>query len=112
MKKRIRVAFGEFWFRLSNFGPTEIDKNPRYSLNSIQKMATSVVKNSIFRGFFEKQNLTGPNFIDWYRKHRIVLSVDDKLDYLEQPISPAPVPAQAGQQVATEALAAHVACVK
>ncbi|GJY95773.1 hypothetical protein Tco_0512134 [Tanacetum coccineum] len=38
--------------------------------------------------------------------------VEDKLDYLEQPIPPAPVPAQAGQQVAPEALAAHAAWVK
>ncbi|GKE87214.1 hypothetical protein Tco_1564689, partial [Tanacetum coccineum] len=40
---------------------------------------------------------------------RIVLSVMDKLDYLEQPIPHAPVLAQAGQQVAQEALAAHAA---
>ncbi|GKC35927.1 hypothetical protein Tco_1048311 [Tanacetum coccineum] len=38
--------------------------------------------------------------------------VEDKLDYLEQPIPPAPVPAQAGQQVAPEALAAHTSWVK
>ncbi|GJY09080.1 retrotransposon protein, putative, ty1-copia subclass [Tanacetum coccineum] len=75
-------------------------------------MTTSVVNNSVFRGFFEKQKLTGPNFIDWYRQLRIVLSVEDKLDYLEQPIPPAPVPAQAGQQVALEALTAHAAWVK
>nr|GEV33701.1 hypothetical protein [Tanacetum cinerariifolium] len=41
------------------------------------------------RGFFEKQKLTGPNFIDWYRQLRIVLSIEDKLNYLEQPIPPA-----------------------
>ncbi|GJR04277.1 hypothetical protein Tco_0527261 [Tanacetum coccineum] len=75
-------------------------------------ITTSVVTNSVFRGFFEKQKLTGPNFIDWYRQIKIVLSVEDKLDYLEQPIPPAPVPAQAGQQVAPEALAAHAAWVK
>ncbi|GJW78954.1 retrotransposon protein, putative, ty1-copia subclass [Tanacetum coccineum] len=74
-------------------------------------MTTSVVTNSVFRGFFEKQKLTGPNFIDWYRQLRIVLSVMDKLDYQEQPIPPAPVPAQAGQQVAPEALTAHAAWV-
>ncbi|GJT95197.1 hypothetical protein Tco_1090715, partial [Tanacetum coccineum] len=68
-------------------------------------MTTSVVTNSVLRGFFEKQKLTGPNFIDWYRQIWIVLSVEDNLDYLEQPIPPAPVPAQAGQQVAPEALA-------
>ncbi|GKD90685.1 hypothetical protein Tco_1366192, partial [Tanacetum coccineum] len=39
----------------------------------------------------------------------IVLSAEDKLDYLEQPNPPAPVPAQAGQQVSPEALAAHAA---
>ncbi|GJY68969.1 hypothetical protein Tco_0471951 [Tanacetum coccineum] len=39
----------------------------------------------------------------------IVLSVEDKLDYLDQPIPPALVPAQAGQQVALKALAAHAA---
>ncbi|GJR23765.1 hypothetical protein Tco_0972292 [Tanacetum coccineum] len=43
---------------------------------------------------------------------KIVLSVEDKLDYLEQPIPPAPVPAQSGQQVALDALAAHAAWVK
>ncbi|GKB28797.1 zinc finger, CCHC-type containing protein [Tanacetum coccineum] len=36
----------------------------------------------------------------------------DKLDYLEQPIPLAPVLAQAGQQVALKALAAHAAWVK
>nr|GFA10437.1 hypothetical protein [Tanacetum cinerariifolium] len=72
-------------------------------------MTTSVVKNLVFRGFFEKQKSTRPNFINWYQQLRIVISVDDKL---EQPISPAPVPAQAGQQVALEALAAHAAWVR
>nr|GEU47298.1 retrotransposon protein, putative, Ty1-copia subclass [Tanacetum cinerariifolium] len=75
-------------------------------------MTTSVVNNSVLRGFFKKQKLTRPNFIDWYRQLRIVLSTEDKLDYLEQPIPHAPVPAYAGQQVAPEALAAHAAWVK
>nr|GEV39732.1 zinc finger, CCHC-type [Tanacetum cinerariifolium] len=52
-------------------------------------MTTSSANNSVFRGFFEKQKLTGPNFIDWYRQLRIVLSIEDKLNYLEQPIPPA-----------------------
>nr|GEW50217.1 zinc finger, CCHC-type [Tanacetum cinerariifolium] len=46
-------------------------------------MATSVENNSVFRSFFEKQKLTGPNFIDWYRQLQIVLSVEDKENYLE-----------------------------
>ncbi|GJZ15563.1 hypothetical protein Tco_0551240, partial [Tanacetum coccineum] len=75
-------------------------------------ITTSVINNLVFRGFFKKQKLIGPNFIDWYRQLRIVLSVEDKLDYLEQPIPPAPVPTQAGQQVASEALAAHTAWVQ
>nr|GEU74306.1 hypothetical protein [Tanacetum cinerariifolium] len=54
-------------------------------------MTTSLTNNSVFRGFFEKQKLTGLNFIDWYRQLRIVLSIEDKLNYLEQPISHAPV---------------------
>nr|GEV18999.1 zinc finger, CCHC-type [Tanacetum cinerariifolium] len=74
-------------------------------------MTTSSTNNSVFRGFFEKQKLTGPNFIDWYRQLRIVLSIEDKLNYLEQPIPYVPV-APAGQQVAPEILAAHSAWVK
>nr|GEZ91465.1 zinc finger, CCHC-type [Tanacetum cinerariifolium] len=50
-------------------------------------MTTSVVNNSVFKGLFEKQ-------IDWYRQLRIVLSVEDKLNYLEHHILAAPVPAQ------------------
>ncbi|GJX53909.1 hypothetical protein Tco_0282278, partial [Tanacetum coccineum] len=73
-------------------------------------MTTSSANNSVFRGFFEKQKLNGPNFIDWYRQLRIVLSIADKLNYLEQPLPPAPV-APAGQQVAPEILVAHTGWV-
>nr|GEZ82935.1 retrotransposon protein, putative, Ty1-copia subclass [Tanacetum cinerariifolium] len=41
----------------------------------------------------------------------IVLSIEDKLNYLEQPIPPAPV-VPAGQHVAPEILAAHTAWIK
>nr|GEU68077.1 putative reverse transcriptase domain-containing protein [Tanacetum cinerariifolium] len=69
-------------------------------------MKTSSTNNSVFRGFFEKQKLTGPNFIDWYRQLRIVLSIEEKLNYLEQPIPPAPVvPAEIQQNL--ETLHAH-----
>ncbi|GJZ30794.1 zinc finger, CCHC-type containing protein [Tanacetum coccineum] len=54
-------------------------------------MTTSVGNNSVFRSFFEKQKLTGPNFIDWYRQLRLVLSTEDKENYLEHPIPAAPV---------------------
>nr|GEV69328.1 putative retrotransposon protein [Tanacetum cinerariifolium] len=63
--------------------------------------------NSVFRGFFEKQKLTGPNFINWYRQLRIVLSIEDKLNYLEQPIPPAPV-APAGQQEEGQSVRSYV----
>ncbi|GJZ26565.1 hypothetical protein Tco_0570818 [Tanacetum coccineum] len=75
-------------------------------------MTTTVVNNSVFRGFFKKQKLFGPNFVDWYRQLCIVLSAEDKLNYLELLIPATPVPAVAGQQVPAETLAAHVAWVK
>ncbi|GKC56420.1 zinc finger, CCHC-type containing protein [Tanacetum coccineum] len=74
-------------------------------------MTTPSANNSVFRGFFEKQKLTRPNFIDWYRQLRIVLLIKDKLNYLEQPIPLAPV-APGGQQVAPEITAAHNAWIK
>ncbi|GJU46964.1 hypothetical protein Tco_1204230 [Tanacetum coccineum] len=74
-------------------------------------MTTSSANNSVFRGFFEKQKLTGPNFIDWYRKLRIVLSIEDKLNYLEQPLPPAPV-APEGQHVAPEIIIAYNTWIK
>ncbi|GJR47603.1 zinc finger, CCHC-type containing protein [Tanacetum coccineum] len=74
-------------------------------------MTTSVGNNSVFRSFFEKQKLTGPNFIDWYRQLRLVLSTEDKEYYLEHPIPVAPA-AQPGQQIPPEDLAAHAAWVK
>ena len=74
-------------------------------------MTTSVGNNSVLRSFFEKQKLTGPNFIDWYRQLRIILSAEDKENYLEHPIPTAPV-ATPGHPVLPEALAAHTAWVK
>ncbi|GKA90552.1 retrotransposon protein, putative, ty1-copia subclass [Tanacetum coccineum] len=74
-------------------------------------MTTTVVNNLVFRAFFEKQRLTGPNFIDWYRNLRIVLSVEDKLPFLEQPIPAMPVP-PVGQVLPPDVLATHSAWVK
>ncbi|GJT73821.1 retrotransposon protein, putative, ty1-copia subclass [Tanacetum coccineum] len=74
-------------------------------------MTTTSANNSDFRGFFEKQKLNGPNFIDWYQQLRIVLSIDDKLNYLEQPLPPEPV-APEGQLVAPEITATHIAWIK
>nr|GEU32166.1 putative reverse transcriptase, RNA-dependent DNA polymerase [Tanacetum cinerariifolium] len=67
-------------------------------------MTTSVVNNSVFRGFFGKQKLIGPNFIDWYRQLRIVLSVEDMLNYLIHHILATFVPAQAENLGANEML--------
>nr|GEV21367.1 retrotransposon protein, putative, Ty1-copia subclass [Tanacetum cinerariifolium] len=78
---------------------------------SKEAMTTLLANNSVFRGFFEKQKLIGPNFIDWYRQLRIVISIEDKLNYLEQPIPLAPV-VPAGQHVTPEILVAHNAWIK
>nr|GFA06070.1 zinc finger, CCHC-type [Tanacetum cinerariifolium] len=64
-------------------------------------MTTSVGNNSVFRSFFDKQKLTGPNFIDWYRQLHLVLLIEDKENYLEHPIPAAPV-APPGQKVPPE----------
>ncbi|GJS53399.1 hypothetical protein Tco_0626761 [Tanacetum coccineum] len=53
-------------------------------------MTTTVVNNSLFKSLFEKQKLTGNNFLEWYRNLRIVLSTEDKLPFLEQPIPALP----------------------
>nr|GEV97936.1 integrase, catalytic region, zinc finger, CCHC-type, peptidase aspartic, catalytic [Tanacetum cinerariifolium] len=71
-------------------------------------MTTLVGNNSVFKSFFKKQKFTGPNFIDWYRQLRFVLSIKDKENYLEHPIPVAPV-APPGQQVPLAALTAHAA---
>ncbi|GKB46170.1 hypothetical protein Tco_0896923 [Tanacetum coccineum] len=76
-------------------------------------MTTLVGNNSVFRSFFEKQKLTGPNFIDWYRQLRLVLSTEDKEKYLEQPIPAAPVAAAAPDQpISPQALATYNEWVK
>ncbi|GKE57529.1 hypothetical protein Tco_1496714, partial [Tanacetum coccineum] len=74
-------------------------------------MTTTVVNNSLFMTFFEKQKLIGSNFMDWYRNLWIVLSVEDKLPYLEQPIPAMPVP-PAGQVLTPDVLNTHTAWVK
>nr|GEX86614.1 retrotransposon protein, putative, Ty1-copia subclass [Tanacetum cinerariifolium] len=74
-------------------------------------MTTSVENSLEFRSFFKKQKLTRPNFIDWYRQLRLVLSTKDKENYLGHPIPAAPV-ALPGQQVPPKALAAHATWVK
>nr|GEY74369.1 hypothetical protein [Tanacetum cinerariifolium] len=66
-------------------------------------MTTSVENISVFKSFFEKQKLTEPNFIDWYRQLHLVLSTEDKENYLEHPIPATPV-ALPGQQVPHEEL--------
>ncbi|GJV52367.1 retrotransposon protein, putative, ty1-copia subclass [Tanacetum coccineum] len=74
-------------------------------------MTTTIVKNLVFRDFFEKQRLTGPNFMDWYRNLWIVLSVEDKLPYLEQPIPAMPIP-HVRQVLPPDVLTSHSKWVK
>ncbi|GJX31281.1 hypothetical protein Tco_0241136 [Tanacetum coccineum] len=75
------------------------------------RITTTVVNNSIFRAFFKKQRLTGPNFIDWYCNLRNVLSVEDKLPFLEQLIPTMLVP-HAGQVLPPDVLATHSTWIK
>ncbi|GJU37001.1 UDP-glycosyltransferase 83A1 [Tanacetum coccineum] len=84
----------------------------RSCLVDLIRMTTSVENNSVFRSFFEKQKLTGPNFIDWYRKLRLVLSIEDKEKYLEQPIPAAPVAVAPDQSIPPQALATYNEWVK
>ncbi|GJZ51127.1 retrotransposon protein, putative, ty1-copia subclass [Tanacetum coccineum] len=74
-------------------------------------MTTTAVNNSLFRSLFEKQKLTGNNFLEWYRNHRIVLSTEDKLPFLEHPIRVLPVPPQ-GQANPPDVVTTHQAWVK
>nr|GEV62566.1 hypothetical protein [Tanacetum cinerariifolium] len=74
-------------------------------------MTTTVVNNSLFKTFFEKQKLTENDFMEWYRNLRIALSVEGKLPFLEQPIPAMPVP-PAGQVTPPNVLATHFAWVK
>ncbi|GJU55264.1 hypothetical protein Tco_1228978 [Tanacetum coccineum] len=74
-------------------------------------MTTTVVNNSLFRSLFEKQKLTRNNFLEWYRNLRIVLSTEDKLPFLEQPILVLPVPPQ-GQANPPDVITQHQAWVK
>ncbi|GJX29606.1 hypothetical protein Tco_0237685 [Tanacetum coccineum] len=75
-------------------------------------MTTSVGNNLVFRSFFEKQKLTRPNFIDWYRQLRLVLSIEDKEKYLEQPIPAAPVVVAPDKPISPQALATYNEWVK
>ncbi|GKE57990.1 hypothetical protein Tco_1497175 [Tanacetum coccineum] len=72
------------------------------------EMTTTVVNNSLFRTFFKKQKLTRINFVEWYHNLRIVLSIEDKLPFLEQPIHAMPVP-PAGQVLPPDVLNMHTA---
>ncbi|GJY58330.1 zinc finger, CCHC-type containing protein [Tanacetum coccineum] len=74
-------------------------------------MTATVVNNSLFRSLFEKQKITGNNFLEWYRNLRIVLSTRDKLPFLEQPIPIFPVPPQ-GQANPHDVITTHQAWVK
>ncbi|GKC61503.1 hypothetical protein Tco_1089101 [Tanacetum coccineum] len=57
-------------------------------------MSNQTINSLVFRSFFEKEKINGPNFIDWYNNLRIVLTAEDKLTFLEQPVPPAHVHAE------------------
>ncbi|GKC46638.1 hypothetical protein Tco_1064360 [Tanacetum coccineum] len=45
---------------------------------------------SVSTSMFERENLSGANFNDWFRSPKMVLRIEKKLFVIEQPISPAP----------------------
>ncbi|GJX17526.1 hypothetical protein Tco_0218358 [Tanacetum coccineum] len=61
-------------------------------------MKNQTVNTSVYRSFFEKEKLSGPNFIDWYCNLRIVLTAEYKLTFLEQPV-PATLVSAKGQEL-------------
>ncbi|GJT29162.1 retrotransposon protein, putative, ty1-copia subclass [Tanacetum coccineum] len=81
-------------------------RKPSESLMVLQ-LGKDSLRTEALMGFFEKQKLTGPNFIDWYRPLRIVISIDDKLNTSSSHFPPAPCSSCVGQQVALKSLAAH-----
>nr|GEU46617.1 hypothetical protein [Tanacetum cinerariifolium] len=48
--------------------------------------------NTTIRLIFLAEKLTGSNFTNWYRNLRIVLRYEKKINFMEQPIGPAPDP--------------------
>ncbi|GJV56649.1 hypothetical protein Tco_1457654 [Tanacetum coccineum] len=48
------------------------------------------INHSAFRSIFERENLYGSNYNDWFRSPKMVLRVEKKLFVIEQPISLAP----------------------
>ncbi|GKA65225.1 zinc finger, CCHC-type containing protein, partial [Tanacetum coccineum] len=89
-----------------------VEGYPGYGVKQGENMTTLVENNSVFRSFFEKQKLTGPNFIDWYRQLWLVLSTEDKEKYLEQPILVAPVAVAPDQPIPPAALTTYNEWVK
>ncbi|GJW34281.1 hypothetical protein Tco_0054313 [Tanacetum coccineum] len=75
-------------------------------------MTTTVVNNSLFKSLFEKQKLTGNNFMEWYRNLQIVLSTKDKLPFLEQPIPTLPPVLSEDKANPLDVLTTHQAWVK
>nr|GEW16937.1 hypothetical protein [Tanacetum cinerariifolium] len=70
-----------------------------------------LLRMEFLKMFFEKQKLTGINFMEWYRNLQIVLSIEDKLPFLDEPIPALPVLAE-GQVLSLDVLNTHSAWVK
>ncbi|GJW32113.1 hypothetical protein Tco_0052145 [Tanacetum coccineum] len=74
-------------------------------------MTTTIVNNLLFRSLFEKQKLTGNNFMEWYCNFWIVLSTEDKLPFLKQSIPTLSVPLE-GQANPPDVMTTHQAWLK
>ncbi|GJT91141.1 hypothetical protein Tco_1079986 [Tanacetum coccineum] len=50
------------------------------------------INHLAFRSMFEKENISGNNFNDWFAQLKLVLRVEKKMHVIEQPLPPAPEP--------------------
>ncbi|GJV27298.1 hypothetical protein Tco_1383746 [Tanacetum coccineum] len=48
------------------------------------------INHSAFRSMFEREKLSGNNFNDWFRQLKLVLRVEKKMFFIEQPLPAAP----------------------
>ncbi|GJU55626.1 hypothetical protein Tco_1229340 [Tanacetum coccineum] len=48
------------------------------------------INHSAFRSMFEREKLSGNNFINWFRQLKLVLRVEKKMFFIELPIPPSP----------------------
>ncbi|GKA87343.1 retrotransposon protein, putative, ty1-copia subclass [Tanacetum coccineum] len=64
---------------------TYVDRNPKMALPAQN------INHSAFRSMFEREKLPGNNFIDWFCQLKLVLRVEKKMYFIEQPLPAVPI---------------------